>query len=440
VPLVRLRLPDLLRTRRGRLTAFFLLYVTEGIPLGFTAVAIATQMRRAGLGPAAIGAFVAGLYLPWAFKWVAGPIVDTVTSQRFGRRRTWIVGAQVAMAAALLALTPVDFVAQLGLFTAMVFVVNACGATMDVAIDALAVNTLPENERGVANGFMFGGAYLGQAIGGSAVLFLSDLIPFRATYFFVAGFVLLVTVFVALPIREPIEEAAAAVGSRAAAAAKKIRGFVVEAARSFVASRGAFIGVLFALLPAGAYALGLALQSNLAVELGLSDTRIATLSLYGTILASAGCIVGGFVSDRIGRRKALALFIAASAAPTLWLAWTMQQAGWILPVALDAPERATPSSALVAVFWYASLVYAAIQGLGYGVRTALFMDVTNPRVAATQFTAYMALMNLVISYSAAWQGRAIEALGYPLTLALDAAFGVLSLALLPLMTPRRAGR
>jgi predicted MFS family arabinose efflux permease len=92
------------------------------------------------------------------------------------------------------------------------------------------------------------------------------------------------------------------------------------------------------------------------------------------------------------------------------------------------------------VFWYASLVYAAIQGLGYGVRTALFMDVTNPRVAATQFTAYMALMNLVISYSAAWQGRAIEALGYPLTLALDAAFGVLSLALLPLMTPRRAGR
>ena len=44
---------NLLATRRGRLAAFFLLYVTEGIPLGFTATAIATYMRKRGLGPAA---------------------------------------------------------------------------------------------------------------------------------------------------------------------------------------------------------------------------------------------------------------------------------------------------------------------------------------------------------------------------------------------------
>lgn len=439
MPPVRLRLPDLLATRNGRLTAFFLLYVTEGIPLGFTAVAIATQMRRQGLGPTAIGAFVAGLYLPWAFKWVAGPIVDTITSRRFGPRRTWIVGAQLAMVALLLVATPVDYVTQLSLFTALIFVVNACAATMDVAIDALAVNTLREDERGIANGFMFGGAYAGQALGGSAVLFLSDLVPFQSTYWFVAGAILLVTVFVALPIREPAGgETASVFGARLRDVVRKMAAFLVEALRAFFASRAAFVGVLFALLPAGAYALGLALQSNLAVELGLSDARYATLTLYGTILASAGCIVGGFISDRIGRRKALALFLAATIAPTLWLAWSMQQAGWIQPIALDAPGRVAPSAALVAVFWWASLGYSLLQGLGYGVRTALFMDVTNRKVAATQFTAYMALMNLVISYSAAWQGRAIEAFGYPATLALDAGLGLLSLALLPLMTPRRA--
>jgi hypothetical protein len=44
-------LPDLLATRSGRLTAFFFLYVSEGIPLGFTATAVATQMRRQGLTP-----------------------------------------------------------------------------------------------------------------------------------------------------------------------------------------------------------------------------------------------------------------------------------------------------------------------------------------------------------------------------------------------------
>src|SRR5580765_7879566 len=104
-----MRLPDLLATKRGRMAAFFLLYVTEGIPLGFTATAIATQMRRQGLGPSEIGAFVGSLYLPWAFKWVVGPIVDVFSSDRFGRRRLWIVLAQTAMVASLMATLPVHF-------------------------------------------------------------------------------------------------------------------------------------------------------------------------------------------------------------------------------------------------------------------------------------------------------------------------------------------
>ena len=53
-----MRLPNLLATRRGRLTAFTLLYVTEGIPSGFATTAIATYMRRQGLDPVAIGAFI----------------------------------------------------------------------------------------------------------------------------------------------------------------------------------------------------------------------------------------------------------------------------------------------------------------------------------------------------------------------------------------------
>src|SRR5258706_9399611 len=99
---MRLPVPDLLATKKGRLTAFFLLYVTEGIPLGFTATAIATQMRRQGLGPVAIGAFVGSLYLPWAFKWLAGPFVDTFSSGRFARRPFWTLSMQTSMMAPLL--------------------------------------------------------------------------------------------------------------------------------------------------------------------------------------------------------------------------------------------------------------------------------------------------------------------------------------------------
>ena len=109
-------------------------------------------MRRQGVGPAEIGAFVGSLYLPWAFKWAAGPIVDTLTVARFGRRRFWIVLMQLMMMATLLLAMPIDFARNLALFTAVIFAHNCFAATQDVAIDALAVNVLPEAERGVAAG------------------------------------------------------------------------------------------------------------------------------------------------------------------------------------------------------------------------------------------------------------------------------------------------
>ena len=58
-----------------------------------------------------------------------------------------------------------------------------------------------------------------------------------------------------------------------------------------------------------------------------------------------------------------------------------------------------------------------------------------PAVAATQFTAYMALMNLCISYTALWQGWAVERWGYPVTLLVDCLVGLLGMALLPFMRP-----
>ena len=84
-----------------------------------------------------------------------------------------------------------------------------------------------------------------------------------------------------------------------------------------------------------------------------------------------------------------------------------------------------------------AIVYGAFQGLSYGIRSALFMDITSPRVAATQVTAYMAMLNFGIAYSANWQGVSATRWGYPITLGLDAGFGLVCLACLPFMAPRR---
>ncbi len=429
-----MRLPNLLATPRGRLAAFFFLYITEGIPLGFAATAVATQLRRQDVGPAEIGAFVGSFYLPWAFKWAFGPFIDVFASDRLGRRRGWIIVTQVLMALTLMSTVLLKLPEQLALFTIILLVHNTFGAMQDVAIDALAVNSLGEQERGLANGLMFAGAAIGQAIGGAGVLFLSAYTGFQPTFFFVAGCILAVTLFIALPMREAPSAARVALAagvSRWAHAGGQMRDFAVESFRSFLGTRGAYLGLAFALLPSGAMCLGLALQSNLAVELGLNDNEVAQLNLYSGIVQAGFMVIGGYLSDRYGRRRMLALYIALMSIPVLYLMSVLQQHGWVMPQ--NAANRGAAPALLITALWVATLTYGVALGLMYGTRSAIFMDVTNPAVAATQFTAYMALLNLSIAYSATWQGIAIEAIGYPNTMLIDAIFGLACLLLLPWM-------
>jgi predicted MFS family arabinose efflux permease len=105
---------------------------------------------------------------------------------------------------------------------------------------------------------------------------------------------------------------------------------------------------------------------------------------------------------------------------------------------VDPGTGAEAGAALVSAFWWATIGYGFFSGLAYGTRMAIFMQVCSPKVAATQFTAYMAFSNLAISYSAAWQGSAVERLGYPLTLSLDAIAGIACISILPFLTPSPA--
>jgi PAT family beta-lactamase induction signal transducer AmpG len=430
-----MRPPNLLATRLGRLVAFFFLYVTEGIPLGFAATAVATQLRRQDVGPAEIGAFVGSFYLPWAFKWAFGPFIDVVTSERLGRRRGWILGTQLMLIVTLLACTTLNLPAQLGVLTGVLLIHNSFGAMQDVAIDALAVNTLQTDERGLANGVMFAGAAIGTTVGGSGVLFLMPLIGLQGGFVFVAGCIALVTVFIVLPLQEPRTPPAGRRAAGMASALGEMKHFSMAAFRSFLGTRGAFAGLFFALLPAGAMSLGLALQSNLAVELGMSDDSVAWLSLWASVV-SAGCmVVGGLLSDRFGRRRTLFVYLALMSLPVLYLMGVLAEYQWIMPSGLGGAAKRVAPAALVTAVWVATLTYSVAQGLMYGTRSAIFMDVTNPAVAATQFTAYMAMMNLAIAYSATWQGIAIESLGYPKTLLIDAVTGLLCLVVLPLIVP-----
>ena len=280
---------------------------------------------------------------------------------------------------------------------------------------------------------MFGASYLGQAVGGSGALFIAGAFGFQATYPFVCGMLALILFFVSIRIVEPtsaaekVGEAAHGFGAALRAVGGKLWRYLCELFRSFFrAGPGPIVGVLFGLAPSGAVALGLALGSTMQVDLGMSEEQIATLTIWSTISAAAGCVAGGWVSDRLGHRKMLAVWFVATTIPTFWLARQftgLDMAGVTLPMYRNVV-----------------IAYSFASGLISGTSMAVFMGLTAPVVAGTQFTGYMALKNLAYTYSAAWQGSYADSHGYAATLVRDGWIAFLPLLALPFLWPSKLGR
>ncbi len=418
-------LRNLMGTRRGRLASFGLLYVSEGIPLGFAAVAMAAYMRREGLEVAQIGAFVGSFYLPWAFKWAWAPLVDLVTLERYGGRKTWIALCQSLMIVTLIAIAQIDYTQQFDLLITLVIVHNMFAATQDVAIDSMAVNLLEEDERATANGFMFGGAYIGQGLGGGGAMFVSDRFGFDMAFVYVSLLLTTILAFLLLfvkdtALREQLSDRAASLW---AALAHKVMTFLRELRAGFFQSGpGPMVGVAFSLLPLGAMAISTSVGTSLQVDLGMDDGQIARLNVFSTALSGLGCVVGGFAADRFGQRRMLALWYALTSLPVLYVALRLSGDSGLAGLSIDQ-------------YFYATLAFAFFTGMHYGTGAAIFMGLTNPLVAATQFTGYMALHNLVITYTNMWQGWVADAQSYATVFFIDAALVVLPIALIPFMRP-----
>jgi PAT family beta-lactamase induction signal transducer AmpG len=415
---------NLLGTRNGRFLTFGLLYLSEGVPYGFTSVAMVAFMRQQGMSLEAIGAFSAALFLPWAFKWAWAPLIDLIRLDRWGGRRAWIVGCMSMMLATLLVVGSIDTGQHFQWLLALVIVHNVFCATQDVAIDSLAVSTLQPDERARGNGFMFAGQYLGIMLGGGAAVFVSGLVGFQGSLAYVAALLLLNLVFVLLFVHDPGARPAA---RREADFLRKLvahlAGFVKEVYASFWKSgKGPILGTAFALLPSGAMALAYALLSTIQVDYGLDETRIAQLQISNTISSALGCLLGGFIADRFGAKPTIGAAFAMTALITFGLASQISLVGLTAVAPL--------------VFFGTIIAHGFFFGMSYGARNAIFMGMTNPAVAATQFTAYMGMSNLAVSIGNYWQGMVAERMGYAQALYLDAAIALLVIGLVPFLRGR----
>ena len=132
---------------------FALLYFCEGAPIGFIWWALPTQLRSAGVPIEQITLLTSILVLPWAFKFLWAPVVDSFRSERWNLR-SWIVASQTVMSISLIPLLFFDFANDFPIIMASLLLHTAAAATQDVAIDALCISTIPPEHHGVFNGWM----------------------------------------------------------------------------------------------------------------------------------------------------------------------------------------------------------------------------------------------------------------------------------------------
>jgi PAT family beta-lactamase induction signal transducer AmpG len=420
-----MRSKNLLESTKGRFLTFGLLYISEGIPFGFTSIAMVAFMRTAGLSLGQVGAFVAALFLPWSFKWIWAPLIDLVKVRRFGGRKAWIFVCTSMMIVTLLVTATVDFVANFQLLLAMIVLNNFFCATQDVAIDSLAVSTLKEEERGRGNGFMFGGQYLGIALGGGGAVFVFGFWGFDVALMYISSLLFLCLLFVVFFVRDPdVDKPEAAHDDDVLHKFTQLLGnFAKELYVSFFRSgTGPKVGLLFSILPVGAMALAYALFSTIQVDYGLVETQIAALSVYNTVAGGLGCLIGGVLGDRFGIKKILGICYVLTALPTLFLAFQISSLGL----------QAVP----IELLYSAVILHGLFFGMAFGLHAAVFMGMTNPAIAATQFTAFMAMSNLAVSFANLWQGMVAERFDYAMVLFLDSLIVLVPLLVIPFLRNR----
>ena len=81
---------------RTRYSAGALAYFAQGIPAGLLHIALPAWLATEGVPASQIGAYLGIIMLPWAFKLLVGPLMDHWEYLPMGKRRPWVLTAQLA--------------------------------------------------------------------------------------------------------------------------------------------------------------------------------------------------------------------------------------------------------------------------------------------------------------------------------------------------------
>ncbi len=271
-----------------RLAAVLVLGFASGLPLALVGGAMQAWLTIEGVDIATIG-FFALVGVPYTFKYLWAPLVDRFEPPGLGRRRGWIVLAQLLLAAALFGMAQLSPGLHTQLFAAVAVGVAFLSATQDIAIDAYRTELLAPKERGLGGSLTVLGYRVAMVLsGGISLIWAEQWGSWADVYRVMAWIMLGAAVFsaLALPALVPVPP------RERAGPVRELLGFIALLA-------GVYVGVRAASLLLGMAGVDPASDERWLRLLELSAQVLAALSL-GLLAARRGDVGGVLLGIAVG--------------------------------------------------------------------------------------------------------------------------------------------
>lgn len=384
---------------------------SSGMPLYILIQLLPAWFRDVGLDLKSIALF-SFTTLPYAWKFLWAPFLDQSFGKKLGRRRSWALITQVAIALLVASLAFLDPREDLKLLAGISLLLCFSSATQDIALDAYRREILPDNELGLGNSLFVNAYRLSSLIPGSLALILADHYPWAVSHLVTASFCG-VGIATTLWMPEP-------------KALLKVRQFsfttmVFEPFLDFWKRNGTS-GLILILAFMFCYKLGdnmaTALSTPFYMDLGFTKSEIGSIVKAAALWSSiVGGVLGGLLMLKIGINRSLWIFGGVQMLTILGFA-ALSEIG---------PDKT----------WLFIIVSSEYLGVGLGTAAfvAFIARSTSKAYTAAQLALLTSFAGLPRSFASASTGVLIESMGYTSFFLLCTALAIPGMVLLIWVAP-----
>jgi PAT family beta-lactamase induction signal transducer AmpG len=374
------------------------LYFSQGTVFAYFTSLNALYFLSKGLTMGDVGIFGAIALIPFVIKIFLGMLSDRVNLFGMGHRKPYILLGLLIQTICLVLAPFIDPATSYWAFVGLAFILQLGMALYDTCTDGLALDTTPVEEQGTIQGFMVGGRAAGVVITASVVGWLAQEVSWTAVFWLLGGLTL-VPIPLVLSVKESLREGVGQFEWGAFAAFKQKKIIALAAA-----------GFLFFLVIAGA---NQNVNPFLENEFGISLQQAGLYTTVWGIGVVLGGLLGGRLIDRIGQRSGTLVALSFSFVSILVLA--------IIPG--------------LGFAWVIVLVFGLSYGTYQTVYFALAMNHTDPRIAASMYSIFMAVTNIGqgVGFAVAGGLANIPAVGFQWGFVILTCINLLALPLVPMI-------